>query len=81
MKHTPDNDDEPFQPLGLHALRLLVKLDEQKKKNEGQESSSGADDKQRALDQDEFVRRGMERIRRFEERAAGVDASGRKRRV
>ena len=77
MRNTHDNDDDTWQPLSLAAGRVLWKLCEQQIKSED-ESSGAVDDKQRALDQEEFVKRGMERIRLFEERAA--DGARRQRR-
>jgi hypothetical protein len=74
-----EQDNDTWSTLGLAAARVLGKLGEQKKDSEDERSSS-VDDQQRALDEDEFLKSGMERIRRFEERAAGVDGARRQRR-
>jgi len=89
MKYEACNDNEvdPWSPLGLAALTILNRLQCQRhllelqdeKKIESDGNSGDARDEQREIDQREAVNEGLRRIRAFERRASGHDASRRKR--
>ena len=68
-----------YRPRSEQLVEYLAHASKAREEKDGadQESSSSAEDEKRALDQAEFVKAGVERIRRFEERAAGGAAGGR----
>jgi hypothetical protein len=68
--HTQDNDD-PFQPLSLHAEQLLTKIQEQQSpKNDGS-AQSDSDDKKKQQEIADAVRQRLRDIDRFEQRYRG----------
>jgi len=82
-----DNERETFSPISLAAAMILNRLRTQRhllelqdeKKIEPDGNSGDASDEQREIDQREAVNEGLRRIRAFERRASGHDASRRKR--
>jgi hypothetical protein len=75
MKELNDNDD-PFQPLGLAAARLTDKLEEQRPDDEGE--TKPRDEVEQAARAQRFVETRLREIERFERRIETIDPEGKR---